>query len=145
MHILIAPFHFILFRSISVSILGFITSHLCQLSGPHRMEIVYLSFAFPTFALQLLSNCCTPKSITNMIATYTRAEMCIFIGIHSTKHIIIAFQGSKHLRDNIYSRIYSSVNIILALPLNHEKLCCFINEQSFVAMVTIGYCNIFKL
>ena len=62
-------FHFILFL-----FLFFVTSHLCQLSGPHRMEIAYLSSVRTPkfFALQLLSNCCTPDSIMNMTATYTK-------------------------------------------------------------------------
>ena len=61
-------------------------SALATTSVPHTMECAYLSFALPTSLhtttpLQLLHS----NSIIDVIAMYIRAEMCFFIGIHSTK------------------------------------------------------------
>ena len=76
--------------------------------------------------LQLLSNCCTLNSIINVIATYTKAEMCFFVSIHSTKDTQCAKNLNTHV--TLFTHmIYSSVDFHFLLLLNRKKIATVFN------------------
>ena len=85
--------------------------------------------------LQLLPNCCTPKSIINVIVRYTSTEMHLFISIHSTKHI-------KHTKNlNTYVMlfthgIYSSMDFTVLVLTNFVQLLLYISFEPSMLVIS---------
>ena len=134
-HIIVASDWLCLFCTLGVfvqhrNLLRLVPYYIWTSQDGWRLHICPLHFQL-ICTLQLLSNYCTPNSIINVITRYTRAEMCFFVGIHSTKRIQLVQNLNTHM--TLFTHvIHSSMNFIFLSPLNHENLChCFLISSLF--------------